>query len=147
MNKMKRLVCLRNALPGTVTYGANANLLIFLDKRKSRLVNRNREGSRTYNDLSCFILDAVRKSKEDYILILDCIPYNVKDNYFITISPLVLSSDLDFRTHPYFIAYAENDDEMYNIITILDRRKVSEIKISEGHFIIIISDGNNDRIF
>nr|QBK92829.1 MAG: uncharacterized protein LCPAC401_04670 [Pithovirus LCPAC401] len=145
---MTLLVCSKNTPPGTITYGANVDFLIFLDKRNSPLINRNREGSITYNSLDMFISDALRKSEGNYILILDCIPYNVKDDYFITISSLALSSDLDFRTHPDFVSYAERDDQdIYTVVTILDGKKIIEVKAANGHSIIIVSDDNGVEIF
>ena len=117
----------------------DADLRIFLDKRRSPLVARMKKGSKSYQE--CAWVFTNREQKNVQYMVFGDLPYNVGGDYFV--GPANIKSDIYCRTHPDFVAYVgETDQNKYKTVDIPEGKTLTETHVGDGYCTITVSDGD-----
>ncbi len=121
----------------------DADLLTFLDKRRSPLVTRCEKDSERYNMIAKWAFKCREQWDKNakYIMCNDAIPYNVVGDYFVQSADF--GSHIYCRTHSDFIAYVdETNQKTYKTVHIPEGKKLTETDVGDGYCIITVSNGD-----
>ncbi len=139
-----KLICYTDReFPG-MTCTLNHEMIIFLDKRDSSLISRQRKNSSWYK----FLAEEGFENRENWDKNLTYVTcngdvYNIVKDYFVRDESDRLD-DIEWRTHSDLIDFVrETDQKDYELVDISDNMRCwSEIEINHGNFILIMCDNN-----
>nr|QBK93289.1 MAG: uncharacterized protein LCPAC403_04230 [Pithovirus LCPAC403] len=150
---MTSIVCSKNNKHLPVFCKYDVELIIFLDKRNSSLIVRERKDSEWYK-LHEHSIPKEIKQYEDYnnpeyyeftIYGCDCYAYNRCRDYFVKLD-IDTKDELKLRTHPDFISYV---DEIYQIdlevVNVPDGKKLTMISVG-NNLLVVMSDGDCELV-
>nr|QBK93288.1 MAG: uncharacterized protein LCPAC403_04220 [Pithovirus LCPAC403] len=149
---MTYIVCSKNNKYLPIFCEYDVNLIIFLDKRNSLLIVRERKNSQWYKSHKYFIpkeneTGTFREYHKFTIYGQECYAYNGDEDYFVRLD-IDTKDALELRIHPDFISYVnETDQEDLEVVNVAGGKKLTMLNIGDNLLsIVVMSDGDCEII-
>ncbi len=155
---MTHIVCHKNHHDHPVFNKDDVEFIVFLDKRNSSLIIKEKKGSEFYESKKDSVsLETISAEKEfasemfggydepEYYKWtyygINCYAYKVDKDYFVRLN-IDMKDAIELRTNPDFIAYVtETDQKNLKVVNVPEGKKLTII-----HDIIVMSDGDCEML-